>query len=144
MSDPAYEIYALKYAHHDRHSRENFLVEDPHDGPQPLAYYVWVIVGDGRTILVDTGFDETMAKKRRRTITRPVVDGLRALGVAASSIEDIILTHLHYDHVGTFHKFPRPSSMSRRTRSTTPPAATCAIRSWPTPTSPATSPAWCC
>ncbi len=107
MSDPVYEIYALKYAHHDRHSRENFLVEDPHDGPQPLAYYVWVIAGNDRTILVDTGFDETMAQKRRRTITRPVTDGLRALGVAASSIEDIILTHLHYDHCGNYDAFPR-------------------------------------
>jgi len=106
MSDPVYQIYALKYAHHDRHSRENFLVEDPHDGPQPLAYYVWVIVGDGRTILVDTGFDEAMAQKRRRTITRPVADGLRALGIAPAALEDIILTHLHYDHCGNYDAFP--------------------------------------
>jgi len=107
MSDPVYEVYALKYAHHDRHSRENFLVEDPHDGPQALAYYVWIITNPERTILVDTGFDETMAQKRRRTITRPVVDGLRALGIAASSIEDVILTHLHYDHCGNYDAFPR-------------------------------------
>jgi glyoxylase-like metal-dependent hydrolase (beta-lactamase superfamily II) len=107
MSDPAYEVYALKYAHHERHSRENFLVEDPHDGPQPLAYYVWIIRNDQRTILVDTGFDEAMAQKRRRTITHPVVDGLHALGIAAASIEDIILTHLHYDHCGNDDAFPQ-------------------------------------
>ena len=107
MSDPVYEVYALKYAHHDRHSRENFLVEDPHDGLQPLAFYVWVITGAGRTVLVDTGFDEVMAEKRRRTITRPVPDGLRALGISAASIEDIILTHLHYDHCGNYDAFPR-------------------------------------
>ena len=107
MSGPVYEVIALKYAHHDRHSRENFLGEDPHDGPQALAYYVWVISGDGRTILVDTGFDETMAQKRLRTITRPVADGLRALGVNASTIADIILTHLHYDHCGNYGAFPR-------------------------------------
>jgi glyoxylase-like metal-dependent hydrolase (beta-lactamase superfamily II) len=107
MSEPAYEIYALKYAHHDRHSRENFLVEDPHDGPQPLAYYVWVIAGAGRTILVDTGFDERMARQRGRTITTPVATGLAALGIAAASIEDVILTHLHYDHCGNYDAFPR-------------------------------------
>jgi glyoxylase-like metal-dependent hydrolase (beta-lactamase superfamily II) len=106
MSDPVYEVYALKYAHHDRHSRENFLVEDPHDGLQPLAYYVWVIAGGGRTILVDTGFDEAMAQKRRRTITKPVAEGLRALGIVPASIEDIILTHLHYDHCGNYDIFP--------------------------------------
>ena len=106
MSDPVYEVFALKYAHHDRHSRENFLVEDPHDGPQALAYYVWVIVGAGRTILVDTGFDEAMAQKRRRTITTPVTDALRLLGIAPTSIEDIVLTHLHYDHCGNYDAFP--------------------------------------
>jgi glyoxylase-like metal-dependent hydrolase (beta-lactamase superfamily II) len=107
MSEPAYEIYALKYAHHDRHSRENFLAEDPHDGLQPLAYYVWVIAGPDRTILVDTGFDEGMARKRGRTITTPVTTGLAALGVDAASIEDIILTHLHYDHCGNSAAFPK-------------------------------------
>ena len=106
MSDPVSEVYALKYAHHDRHSSENFLVEDPHNGPQPLAYYVWVIVSAGRTILVDTGFDEAMAHKRRRTITMPVAGGLRALGVDPASIQDIILTHLHYDHCGNYDAFP--------------------------------------
>jgi glyoxylase-like metal-dependent hydrolase (beta-lactamase superfamily II) len=107
MSEAAYEIYALKYAHHDRHSRENFLVEDPHDGPQPLAYYVWVIAGEGRTILVDTGFDERMARKRGRTIVTPVAQGLAALGIDPASLEDIILTHLHYDHCGNYDAFPR-------------------------------------
>jgi glyoxylase-like metal-dependent hydrolase (beta-lactamase superfamily II) len=107
MADPVYEVVALKYAHHDRHSRENFLVEDPHDALQPLAYYVWVITGAGRTILVDTGFDETMARRRRRTIVTPVPDGLRALGVVPESIGDIIFTHLHYDHCGNFAPFPR-------------------------------------
>lgn len=106
MTDPVYEVYALKYAHHDRHSSENFLVEDPHDGPQPLAYYVWAITGGGRTVLVDTGFDEAMAHKRRRTVTTPVVDGLRVLGIPAAAIEDVILTHLHYDHCGNHGAFP--------------------------------------
>lgn len=106
MTDPVYEVIALKYAHHDRHSSENFLVEDPHNGPQPLAYYVWLIIDERRTILVDTGFDEAMARKRGRTITMPVVDGLRALGIAPASIEDIVLTHLHYDHCGNYDAFP--------------------------------------
>jgi glyoxylase-like metal-dependent hydrolase (beta-lactamase superfamily II) len=47
-----------------------------------------------------------MAQKRRRTITTPVADGLRALGIVPASIEDIILTHLHYDHCGNYDLFP--------------------------------------
>jgi len=106
MAEQLYEIVALKYAHHDRYSSENFLLGDPHEILQPLAYYVWVISGAGRTILVDTGFDEGMAQKRRRTITTPVTAGLQALGVSPAAIEDVILTHLHYDHCGNYDAFP--------------------------------------
>ena len=42
----------------------------------PLDYYVWAIVGEGRTIVVDTGFDVTMAKKRARKIVHPVEERL--------------------------------------------------------------------
>jgi glyoxylase-like metal-dependent hydrolase (beta-lactamase superfamily II) len=107
MADEVYEVFALKYAHHDRNSSENFLLGDPHDILQPLAYYVWVIRGSEYTFLVDTGFDNAMAARRGRTITTPVPDGLEALGVSPDSIEDIIITHLHYDHCGNYAAFPR-------------------------------------
>jgi hypothetical protein len=61
MSD---EIYAVRYAHHDRRASENFYGGDPHDGPMPLDYFVWAIVGENRTLILDTGFDAAMAKKR--------------------------------------------------------------------------------
>jgi glyoxylase-like metal-dependent hydrolase (beta-lactamase superfamily II) len=107
MSDTVYEVFALKYAHHDRESSENYLFGDPHDILQPLAYFVWLIVGPSRTFLVDTGFDATMAGKRGRTITTPVVHAIEALGVDPASIEDVVLTHLHYDHCGNHDAFPR-------------------------------------
>ena len=50
-----YEVYALKYAHHARRKAENFIGGDPHDGPMPLDYFVWLIRGHGREIVVDTG-----------------------------------------------------------------------------------------
>ena len=37
-----YEVYAVKYAHHDRRASENFIGGDPHDGPMPLDYFVWL------------------------------------------------------------------------------------------------------
>ncbi len=57
MASDTYQIYAVKYAHHDRRARENFLQGDPHDtAPMPLDYFVWAIVGDERTLVLDTGF----------------------------------------------------------------------------------------
>ena len=46
MSDPQYEVYAIKYAHHERLISENFIggvPHDAHDGPMPLDYFVWQI-----------------------------------------------------------------------------------------------------
>jgi len=107
VSEPRYEVYALKYAHHARRASENFIGGDPHDGPMPLDYYVWLIRGDGREIVVDTGFSAAMAAKRGRDHLRCPAAGLRLLGVDAARVADVVITHLHYDHVGNFELFPR-------------------------------------
>jgi len=101
-----YELFAIKYGRHERNASANFLGGDPHDGPMPLDYFVWLIRGEGREILVDTGFNVAVAAKRQRRITRPVEVGLADMGVAAGTVKDIVITHLHYDHVGNFDLFP--------------------------------------
>ncbi|HZM34727.1 MAG TPA: N-acyl homoserine lactonase family protein [Burkholderiales bacterium] len=106
MSEPRYEVYAIKYAHHARRAAENFIGGDPHDGPMPLDYFVWLIRGEGREIVVDTGFSAAMAAKRAREHIRCPTAGLRLLGCDASTVKDVVITHLHYDHVGNFDLFP--------------------------------------
>jgi glyoxylase-like metal-dependent hydrolase (beta-lactamase superfamily II) len=107
MSDDIYEIFALKYAHSDRRSPENFIGGDAHDTAMPLAYYVWVIRNTQRTILVDTGFDQASADKRKRDLLRPVGQGLATIGIAPDEVETILITHMHYDHAGNDDLFPR-------------------------------------
>ena len=103
---PQYEVFAIKYAHHERRARENFLGGDPHDGPMPLDYFVWLIRGAGREIVVDTGFSAEMATKRGRKLLRCPTEGLRLLGVDAAAVRDVVITHLHYDHAGNLDLFP--------------------------------------
>lgn len=105
MSD-TYEIYAIKYGRHDRPASANYLGGDPHDGPQPLDYFVWAVVGKQRTFVVDTGFDEKMASRRERHVSKPIGEGLKAIGVAPDSVKDVIVSHLHYDHSGNYDLFP--------------------------------------
>lgn len=102
----AYEIYAIKYAHHERTASANFLGGDPHDGPMPMDYFVWLVRGHGREIVVDTGFNAAVAARRGRKISRPVEEGLRLMGVDTAKVKDVVITHLHYDHVGNFDLFP--------------------------------------
>ena len=104
---PEYEILAIRYGRLDRSSRHNFLGGDDHDTPMPLDYFVWLVRGAGRLLLIDTGFDADAARQRGRQLTRPVAEGLAAAGVATASIEDIVITHLHYDHAGNVALFPR-------------------------------------
>jgi glyoxylase-like metal-dependent hydrolase (beta-lactamase superfamily II) len=107
MAHDIHEVYAIRYAHHDRKAAENYIGGDPHDGLQPLAYYIWVIRGPERTLVVDTGFDAAMAARRGRLLLKPVAEGLKALGVQPDSVEDVVITHLHYDHCGNHDMFPR-------------------------------------
>src|SRR4030081_2691544 len=88
----AYEIYALRYATMSpRTPHLNFLLPDPHETTaQDLDYFVWLIRGHGRDILVDTGFNAAEAR----------------FGVRADDIRDVVVTHLHYDHAGNLDLFP--------------------------------------
>jgi glyoxylase-like metal-dependent hydrolase (beta-lactamase superfamily II) len=101
-----YEVYAIRYAHHERRASANFLGGDPEDGPMPIDYFLWLIKGHGKSWVVDTGFDEAMARKRGRQFLLAPEVGLRALDVDHRTIEDVIITHMHHDHAGNHHLFP--------------------------------------
>ena len=67
----AYEIYALRYATMSpRTPHMNYLLPDPHEtAAADLDYFVWLIRGGGREILVDTGFNAAEAQLRNRKLT---------------------------------------------------------------------------
>jgi glyoxylase-like metal-dependent hydrolase (beta-lactamase superfamily II) len=108
VTAPVTRIDAIRYARHERPAAENFNAPvDDHDLPMPLDYFVWAIHRESHPpVIVDTGFGEKAAAARGRTITRPLVEGLRDAGIDHLLVEDVILTHLHYDHAGSLGVFP--------------------------------------
>jgi len=108
MSTPVtFEVFAIKYATHMRNADMNFMdPPDMHDGPMPIDYFVWLARSDNHTFVIDTGFNAETATARGRELLRCPSEGLALLGVEANSVADIIITHLHYDHVGNFDLFP--------------------------------------
>ncbi len=106
MAEPEYELFAIRYATRDAQRSEHFIGGDPHDGPMPMDYFTWLARGGGRTFVIDTGFNAEVSEKRRRTFLRCPVETLNAFDIDAASVRDVILTHLHYDHVGNFDRFP--------------------------------------
>src|SRR4029450_4768348 len=103
MPDPLpYEVFAIRYATVARKSAENFIGGDAHETGGRMGYFGWVGRDAERTFVVDTGFNEVAAAKRKREFLRSPAEGLRLLGVDAASVENVIITHLHYDHLGHF------------------------------------------
>lgn len=103
-----YEILAVKYAERTNRTRaESFINPDDHLSPHPMDYYVWVVRNAHRTIVVDTGFDQAEADKRNRTILRSPASALTGIGIDAAKIDDVVITHLHYDHAGLLSAFPK-------------------------------------
>ena len=101
-----YEIYAVKYAERDAVAGDHYLRCDDHNTPAPMDYFIWVLRNENRTIVVDIGFDALEAKKRHRRHLRCPAVALELLNVNADAVSDVIVTHLHYDHVGNLEKFP--------------------------------------
>jgi glyoxylase-like metal-dependent hydrolase (beta-lactamase superfamily II) len=128
MADQEYELFAIRYATRDAQRSEHFIGGDPHDGPMPMDYFMWLAKGRGRSFVIDTGFNAEVAKRRKRTFLRCPVETLAAFDIDANEVEDVILTHLHYDHAGNFDRFPKRDSISRNASLRMLRAALCDIR----------------
>ena len=101
-----YELFAVRYATHDRTQALNFVdPPDPHDA-MPIDYFVWAAISESRTFVIDTGFNSEAAKSRGRDHIRCPTEGLAAIGIDPAAVKDVIVTHFHYDHIGNFDKFP--------------------------------------
>jgi len=101
-----FEAYAIRYATVERRTPENFLIQDVHDGPMPMDYFIWVVRNAERTILIDTGFGHAAAAARKRNLLIDPAEALVKFGLPPDRVEDVIVTHLHYDHAGRIDAFP--------------------------------------
>ena len=102
-----YEVYAIKYAEADGLDPEKVEIgADPHESAFDMAYYIWLIRAGSEVIVVDTGFNAASGQRRGRRLLQSPVEPLAQLGVDAASVRTVIVTHLHYDHIGNSDLFP--------------------------------------
>jgi glyoxylase-like metal-dependent hydrolase (beta-lactamase superfamily II) len=107
MIKAPYEIYAIKYGDRVGVRGAMFVHGDPHDAPIAMDYFIWVIRNDQRTIIIDVGYSREEGEGRGRSFLRSPAEGLALLDIDASTIEDVIITHMHYDHAGNLGLFPK-------------------------------------
>ena len=106
MMVPEFEVFAIKYGERLGTRGSIFMKGDPHDSPMAMDYYIWVIRNDEKTIVVDCGFDKKEGENRGRTYLRSPTEGLGLIGIDPAEVKDVIITHMHYDHVGNLSIFP--------------------------------------
>lgn len=105
---PQYRVYAIRYA-----TLPDFPVSELVKGAAPdrktdIAMTIWLIRGNGRNILLDSGFYRPQFFKDW-TVTdylKPS-ETLAPLGLTPDDITDVIISHMHWDHADGMDLFPK-------------------------------------
>ena len=102
-----YEVYAIRYAENPHRRRgQNIILDGDPEALHPMDFFTWVLVSPQRTLVIDTGMSREKAQHHGLRFLREPADGLRALGIAPEAQTEVILTHMHYDHIGNVDQFP--------------------------------------
>jgi len=106
-SAPAYSIHAIRYATIPQFPLASLIPGAPRDQRVDIAMVVWLIRGEGRTILFDSGFhrEKWMPQFNVKEFLSPDA-AVREAGVDAASVTDVIISHAHWDHMGGIDLFP--------------------------------------
>lgn len=109
LPSATYGLAAVRYGTFQTHKSAMYaqyaLYGEP-DAHCTLDYYFWVLWRDDVVALVDTGFDVGVARRKRRQVLHSPVEALQRLGISATAVTHIIVTHFHYDHIGNLREFP--------------------------------------
>ncbi len=73
-----------------------------------IAMMVWVLRSPARTVLVDAGFyrDKFVRQWKPTGFVKPS-DAVAAAGVKPEEVTDVVLSHVHWDHMDGVDLFPR-------------------------------------
>ena len=104
--EPEYEIYAAKYGGPLIRKVAIVLWNVGWDEDGPINYYVWAIKApNGETIVVDTGASPAQGAARKVPGYVSPIEVLARAGISGNNVTKVIITHMHWDHVGGMDGF---------------------------------------
>jgi glyoxylase-like metal-dependent hydrolase (beta-lactamase superfamily II) len=103
---PNYSIEAIRYGTIRQFPVSGLVVGAPENENMDIAMVFWLIRGEGRNILLDTGFhrERWFESFKVTDFLRPD-EAVRQAGVDPAQITDVILSHAHWDHMGGIDLF---------------------------------------
>src|SRR5579862_9189141 len=110
---PGYQIYGIRFAQIGGVPTHYLVLGADTTRRSDLAYMVWVLKGSGpgaggHTVLFDAGFyrDRFLKAWKPTDFVKPS-EAIARVSVRPEEVTDIIVSHIHWDHVDGADLFPR-------------------------------------
>jgi glyoxylase-like metal-dependent hydrolase (beta-lactamase superfamily II) len=104
---PTYDVYAIRYATIADFPVRGLIAGADSSRRMDIAMTVWVLRGGGRTVLVDAGFYRDKFVQRWKPVDFALPsDAVGRVGIKAEDVTDIIVSHVHWDHLDGLDLFP--------------------------------------
>jgi glyoxylase-like metal-dependent hydrolase (beta-lactamase superfamily II) len=116
QATPEYTIEAIRFGTIPQFRVSSLVVGADPSERLDLAVVVWLIRGGGRNILFDTGYHRpTPGFDRFKTTDyiRPD-EAVKIAGVEPARITDVVISHVHWDHMGGLDLFPEATVWIQR------------------------------
>lgn len=106
---PTYEVYAVRYATIPNFRVSSLVAGADTSRRMDLAMMVWLLKGtDGREVLVDAGFHrDDFVRRWHPTDYLTPSEAVSRLGVQPDEVTDVIISHIHWDHLDGIDLFPK-------------------------------------
>jgi glyoxylase-like metal-dependent hydrolase (beta-lactamase superfamily II) len=105
---PRYEVYAVSYGIIPGFPVRGLVLGADSTRTLDIQMMVWLLKGQGRTVLVDAGFyrEKFFKTWKLRDYLKPSV-ALAKVGVKPEDVTDLVITHAHWDHMDGVDLFPK-------------------------------------
>jgi glyoxylase-like metal-dependent hydrolase (beta-lactamase superfamily II) len=109
---PSYRALAVRYAERETTFADAYYRWSSYgepDGPLAMSYYFWVLQPlhkpQAPPIVIDCGFDPELGRRRGRRCLCEPAEALARVGVDPAAVQRLVISHMHYDHIGNLDLF---------------------------------------
>ena len=104
----AYEVFAIRFATLPSYPTQYLVAGADSSRRSPLAFTVWLMRSENRLVLLDAGFYRSKFVDRwKPSDYRKPSEALAALRIEPDEITDVIISHVHWDHLDGADLFPK-------------------------------------